>query len=152
MKALPMANDKDLAALAQTVATMAVSHGFLSPAMRQELAQLSRTVVAKTLQWRLVAPLTTATVKRLRLEGVGVPALSGFFVIGALMDIDVFCEALRDLQDRFVADRPDCDQDHPLMAPLAVAMDFAAAMEPSLDPRHIQALCVHISVQGKVAA
>jgi hypothetical protein len=143
MKKLPMADDQDLANLALTVSQSAVEHGFLSSVMRQEMVRLNRTEAAKTLQWRCVAPLATATVKRLRDEGMSVPALAGFFAIGAQMDLDVFRAALADLQERFIHDAA--------VDALPLALDYAAAKEPGLSKDHLTAVCLHIQREKMIA-
>lgn len=145
---LPMANDQDLIAGATALAHLAVEHGFLSDTMLKEMEDIKKSRVSKTFQWRLIAPLTTATVKRLHQEGASVPALAGFFRVGALLDLNIFREALQDLQERFSMSTPpgrSPDQDQ---VPLTVAMDFAAAREPSLDRVHLEALCVHLVAHG----
>lgn len=153
MPHLPMANDKDLAALAQTVAQTAVNLGRLSTRIEEDMAKIKQTQAAEAFQWRLVSALTRATTERLLKEGVSVPGLEGFFMICARLPLAIFRVALKDLDDRFLAATYTVSQHgHRHSAPLAVAMDFAAVQEPRLSGFHLQALCDHIASSEDVIA
>jgi hypothetical protein len=148
MSALPMANDHDVMTATKVMAETAVAHEGLSPEMIQQLEAVKRTRVSKTFQVRLIAPLTTATVQRLRTEGMGIPALAGFMNVGAYLNVDLFAEALQDLQERYEHIEASTPAHRAARAaPLAVALDFAAAREPKLSYAHVKALGVHLSAR-----
>lgn len=145
MSALPMANDHDVMALARIMAEAAVEAEVLSPDMIKHLEEVKKTRISKTFQVRLIAPLTTATVQRLRKEGVGVPALAGFMHVGAFLSPDLFGDALRDLEERYEHPAASPADRAVRMVPLAVALDFAGAREPRLSAAHVNTLYMHLA-------
>lgn len=146
MGMLPLANDVDVAVMAETVARAAVKFETVSPGIRQQVDRLRPTPAFETLQVRLVPAVTKATVRRLQAEGVSTPALLGFLHIGALLAVPHFNDALYDLDERFLIHRRSgATPDPRAWVPLAVALDYAGAQVPTLDTAHLRCLCAFMS-------
>lgn len=143
MRTLPLANDVDVAALAQTLAQAAVRFGELSEGMRAQVERLRPTVAFEALQIRLVTASARAAVRRIRKEGVSVPALRGFLHIGALLDLRHFRNALVDLEER-LSSPPGESFERPL-APLSVVLDYAGAQVDALSADHLKSLCAFMT-------
>ena len=143
MRTLPLANDVDVAALAETLARAAVRFGELSEGMREQVERLRHTMAFEALQIRLVTASTRATARRIRKEGVSVPALRGFLHIGAVLDIRHFRNALLDLEERLSLP-PSPSSEGPL-APLSVVLDYAGAQVDALSARLLQSLCAFMT-------
>lgn len=143
MSHLPLANDPSLMACVVLMAKMVVTNGHLSPALREQVNRLKACAVSRTFQIRMVAPLATETVDRLVSESVCAEALLGFFVMGALLDPDVFADAVADLEERYVGRGPLGSSPLLRQAELSVAMDFAAALVPGLTPAHLEVVVNH---------
>lgn len=142
MRTVPLANDVDVAALAETLARAAVQFGELSTDMRHQVSRLRPTQAFEALQIRLVTAATRATVHRIHLEGLSVPALRGFLHVGAELDVPHFHDALLDLEERFTA-----PPNTPL-APLSVVLDYAGAQVSILSQAHLQCLCDFLAPRG----